>query len=118
MVEDKCVERQAHGSQSIKSSAEICPQVVAGTRAMVIVADDRVCMPTRIIADAAKATLTRCNQGGQYRLHTIAESEIGETDDAGGHACLAAMFGIALRGEIATNSTSPTGRISIGPAVR
>src|SRR5262245_16576173 len=67
---------------------------------MVIVADDRVFMPTRTIADAAKAAFTRCNQGGQYRLHAIAESEIGETDDAGGHACLASMFSVALRGEI------------------
>src|SRR5262245_12311363 len=100
MVVDKCVERQAHGSQSVKSGAEVCPQVVAGTRAMVIVADDRVFMPTRVIANAAKAAATRLNQGDQYRLHAVAEGQIGETNDAGCHACFATIFGIALRGEI------------------
>src|SRR6185295_17802633 len=100
VVVDKCIERQAHGSQSVKSGAEVCPQVVAGTRAMVIVSDDWVLMPTRVIADAAKAAATRLGQGGQYRLHAIAESQIGETDNAGGHAGLATMFGVALRSEI------------------
>src|SRR5262249_53111119 len=67
---------------------------------MVIIADDGVFMPARVIADAAKAAPTCLNQGGQNWLHAIAESQIGETDDAGGHPSLARIFGVALRGEI------------------
>ena len=55
VVVDERVERQSHGSQSVQPGAEVGAQVVAGTRAMMIVADDRIVVPAGGIAHAAKA---------------------------------------------------------------
>src|SRR5262245_2011887 len=55
MVEDQRVEAEAHPGEHVEACLEILAQVVARSRAMMIVADDRVRVEARRVAHAAEA---------------------------------------------------------------
>ena len=75
-------------------------------------------MPASGIADAAKTASACLDQCRQHGLHAIAERQVGEADDAGGDARVAATLGIAPRGEIGDELHLADGTQLAGPEVR
>src|SRR6516225_3089655 len=70
------------------------------------------------VAHPAKAPAAGPDVRFEHRLDAIAQGQIGVADDAGGHSGRSVPATVAHCGEAATNSVSPTGRISGGPAAR
>ena len=84
-------------TQSFEPCAKVSSKVVAFAGVVMIVADDGICVPAGVVADAAEPAAACLDKGRQHRLDPVAERQVGEADDAGCNAGLAAIARVAFR---------------------